>query len=104
MTAITHTAHRISHRRQQAFHGIDPDLVSNGSGGSGSDSGIDDHEQLNNLLGGDNVNGHYHVTMEELTLLHHLPSLLESLGIKSDEELNALIDARIREYMANNGN
>ena len=55
------------------FHGIDPDLV--GSGGSGSGGGIDDHEQLNNLLGGDNVNGHWHMTKGEYMTLRELLSV-----------------------------
>ena len=68
------------------FHGIDPDLV--GSGGSGS--GIDDHEQLNNLLGGDNINGHWHMTEAEHEKLARLDITL-STGIDDHEQLQNLL-------------
>ena len=83
------------------FHGIDPDLVGGGSGG-GSSSGIDDHEQLQNLLGGD-ARGHYHVTdlqyewlcmlLNDMHYAHHL---------SSQNGLEALIDARIAKYLTDN--
>ena len=53
------------------FIGIDPDIVGSGGNGSGTGSGIDDHEQLRNLLGGDST-GHYHVTKGEWEKLVNL--------------------------------
>ena len=51
------------------FIGIDPDIV--GGSGSGGGSGIDDHEQLRNLLGGD-ASGHYHINASQYKLLYAL--------------------------------
>ena len=69
------------------FIGIDPDIVSSGGGGSG----IDDHEQLRNLLGGD-ATGHWHVNAEQ----YHF--LIEIMGGK----LNNIIDARVAKYITDN--
>ena len=63
------------------LHGIDPDLV----GGSGGGGGVDDHEQLNNLLGGDNINGHWHMTQAEHEKLAELNT--ENPSVINDHEL-----------------
>ena len=81
------------------FHGIDPDLVGGGSGGG---SGIDDHEQLQNLLGGD-ARGHYHVTdLQYEWLLTLLDDCNYSMQLATAAGLEALIDARIAKYLTDN--
>lgn len=52
------------------FIGIDPDIKGKGGSGGGS-SGIDDHEQLTNLLGGD-ATGHWHISELWYERLHSL--------------------------------
>ena len=83
------------------FHGIDPDLVS--SGGSGGGSGIDDHEQLRNLLGGDS-RGHYHMTDIQFEWLTSVfLDIPFAHSISSAASLNALIDARIEAALTARG-
>ena len=92
------------------FHGIDPDLIGNGSGGSGGSTGTgtDDHEELENLFGGDDENGHWHLRWEEHGAICSLLGLLTVAENKYTlhdlilkQSLHSIIDARIAEYMAN---
>ena len=70
------------------FHGIDPDLVGSGGSGSGGGggSGTDDHEQLQNLLGGDST-GHYHVNAIQYEQILTLDTYI-------DTKINAAFTAR----------
>ena len=78
------------------FHGIDPDLVGGGSG-SGGGSGIDDHEQLQNLLGGDST-GHWHITalwyerLYSLLFQGRVPNGVGDLFMLEDYRRDDLID------------
>lgn len=50
------------------FIGLDPDIVSSGGG----EVGNRDHEQLDNLFGGDDENGHWHLTDGEYQRLQEM--------------------------------
>ena len=94
------------------FIGIDPDIV--GGSGSGGGTGIDDHEQLRNLLGGDNRFGHWHLNGSEYERLVGLVNggwvatpngdgyyrLWNSAANPPIPGLDDYIDARIAAYIA----
>ena len=97
------------------FSGIDPDLVTQGDGGSSGGSGetVTDHEQLDNLQGGA-TGQHYHLdahtymhvvdVIQELFMKNGVsPAQTNFIGtVLRESTLNALIDARIAAYQSSN--
>ena len=68
------------------FSGIDPQRKY-------VDIGVEDHELLEGLLGGDN-NGHYHLTQSELDKLNDMPATI-SIGTVTTGEPGTDADATI---------
>lgn len=76
-------------------HGINPSLVGlpSGSPSGGSGGLVDDHEQLQHLLGGDN-SGHWHISEFEHMILERICNALHPYSTNLDP-LGALIEQKI---------
>ena len=77
------------------FAGIDPPLK--------QDTSEINHEDLDNLLGGDD-NGHYHLTGDQVEQLMEMYNIAYLPQIFPDQEMNAIPEEQITPYLVQGEN